>query len=344
MNGDGQCYIFSSRGIHGDSFHLKFMIQKVKPMNKRRIIQTFLCCLVLVAGDSFVHTEEASAQPQEAEEYIYELYTLENNLVEEVKPRLDAIRKTFQESRLEIESHLLALRRDFDDEKRIEAYKSSLNQAKINFQQVLQKFSDIEPQMMKGFQQWASSLEPAVGELKEDLSKAKQDQRKYAERKVRLKAILENLAQQHATVLTSTSISLDPDLALNVRLIAADLDIATQYETLSQLDFKFLKTMLDELKQQKAMLPQLKHNFSVNVHKANGKQLALGKLSEIKSNRESIHKLLLRGLHLLNVMSSFENDLGEMVCLFNSFLNHDRINHDAYQDSRPLNPKDSSGH
>lgn len=291
--------------------------------------KTLLCCVVLVTSIPSTHAEESSAKPQEAEAYVAELNvekeTFEDNMVQNVKPRLDAIRETFRESLLEMESHLLALRRDPNDEQRKEAYEQSLNKALADSQQVLQAFSEVEPQAMKAFQQFAGSLETAVEKAQEGLAQAKLDQRDYAERKVRLTAALEKLAQQHETVLTSTSTSLDPELALDVRLMAADLDIAIQYETLSQVDLDYSKTLLDELKQQKAELIQLKQNFAVNVHKADGMQLVLGKISEIKAKGESIRKLNLRLQALASAMPSIGKDLAKMDGLFHTFVSHDPI-------------------
>lgn len=308
---------------------IRILIQEIKSMNTRSTFTTLLCCLALVAGISSTRAEESSAKPQEAEAYVHELKvekkTFEDKLVQEVKPRLDAIRETFRESLLEMEGNLLALRRDPNDEARKEAYEQSLNKALADSQQVLQAFSEVEPQAMKAFGQFAGSLETAIEKSGEGLAQAKQDQREYAERKVRLTAALEKLAQQHETVLTSTSTSLDPELALDVRLMAADLDIATQYETLSQVDLEYSKTLLEELKQQKAELTQLKQNFAVNVHKADGMQLVLGKISEIKAKGESIRKLNLRLQTLANAMPSIGKDLAKMDGLFHTFVNHDPI-------------------
>jgi len=123
--------------------------------------------------------------------------------------------------------------------------------------------------------------------------------------------------------LTSTTTNLDPELALDIRLMAADLDFATQYETLSNVDLEYSKTLLEELKLQKAELNQLQANFSVNVHKADGMQLVLGKISEIKAKGESIRKLNLRLQTLAKSMPSIGKDLAKMEELFHTFLNHD---------------------
>tara|TARA_R110002111_G_scaffold260867_1_gene332915 strand:- start:23587 stop:24594 length:1008 start_codon:yes stop_codon:yes gene_type:complete len=297
----------------------------------KSILRTLVSCVVLGTCTLSLRAEEPTETQTEVEAYVRELNVKKENFEEamesQVSPRLDAIRETFRESLQEMESHLLALRRDPNDEARKEAYEQSLNKALTNSQQVLEEFSAIEPQAMKAFNQFSRSVETAIGKAEAGLAKSNQDLREYAERKVRLTAALEKLAAQHEQILTSASPRLDPDLALDVKLTATDLDVATQYEMLSKVDLDYSKTLLKELKQQKSELSQIQQNLRVSVHKADGMQLILRKISDIKAKGNSVRTLNLRLHAIAKSMPDIGTDLKRMEGLFQTFVNHDPILH-----------------
>jgi hypothetical protein len=233
---------------------------------------------------------------QQADEYPVILQKLELQREETTKLLSDTVLAErekmvtqFKESVLELHEHLIFLREKPDDPVRQANYEEALSKALTRASEHLADFQNLQPQVLKAVNGLRETIVSAQEECRRSQQKSEQQ---LAERSQSVKAIedrLKTLAAQYSAQLSGNT-PLPPDVALNVRLLEADLRNAQHGCRLAELMSSDMQQRIAELGSDNQRLLQLRDDLTVSFRKAGGQRWLLAEVAEIKRSRTSQRK------------------------------------------------------
>ena len=192
----------------------------------------------------------------------------------------------FRGSILELEEHLVFLREKPDDPVRQANYEEALSRALTEASDQLAAFQNLQPQVLKAVNGLRATIEEAQEECRQSGLKA---ERQLAERSQSVTAIedrLRTLAAKYSVELSDDT-PLPPDVALNVRLLEADLLNAREACRLAGITSNEMQQRVAELGTDSQKLLQLRDDLTVNFRRAGGQRWLLANIAEIKQSRAS---------------------------------------------------------
>lgn len=224
--------------------------------------------LVLATGEGL---QAQSPEGESGQPFDVHLRNLESKktdfeklVMEELNPQRSEIRETFKKTIHDLDDHLVALRKDPNDEARKAAYEETLSLAITQAMGFLGDYQQLEGRTMSRIGQMSDALRDAREACLNQEKASQKEVAEYQERSVAVRQKLEELARNFADVIQRDG-TLPPDVELDVRLLEADLTVAEQTAAFAEIAQQDMRLTANDLHSQMAELTELKGSLKVRA-------------------------------------------------------------------------------